>query len=550
MSYSGTGSGWGTYLNQVLLIHYGKYGRQMVRDWDQVLRTHFIKVPLDITRTIIAAIFILATFSYLPANAGSKYAGIVMDAKTGKVLYSHKANDIRYPASLTKMMTLYLMFEALEQGKITKKTRIRMSKYAASKPPSKLGIKPGRTLSAEQAIYALVTKSANDVATAVAEHLGDSERNFANRMTNRAKQLGMRRTKFRNASGLTAKGQVTTAKDMALLGIALREHYPKYYRYFSTRSFKYGKRKYGNHNRLLGRVKGVDGIKTGYTNLSGFNLVSSVQLNKRSIVAVVLGGKSGKSRNAQMQKLIARHLKKATRRPKRKSLIAKINAPRSSNAFSNTQLAGAVISPERVPIPVPRQQYSDPVRARIEQAHLAKIAYPTREVGMSENGQDSIRSKLLEIGNSQTQVPQQNPVVNSRATVTANVVPQIGLVSAELNSTKSRLPTPSVPKPEPAAPLVTGSIKSQGRPGGWHVQIAAVPDQSKALSLLSNVRKKMPALKNSRKFGNLRDYLEPVVKNGQILYRARFAGFHNKYTARSACKAMKKRKISCLAIKG
>ncbi len=145
-----------------------------------------------------------------------------MDAKTGKILYSHKANNTRYPASLTKMMTLYLVFEALDQGTITKKTRIRISKYAASKPPSKLGIKPGRTLSAEQAIYSLVTKSANDVATAIAEHMGGSERNFAARMTKRARQLGMRRTTFRNASGLTAKGQVTTAKDMALLGVALR----------------------------------------------------------------------------------------------------------------------------------------------------------------------------------------------------------------------------------------------------------------------------------------------------------------------------------------
>ena len=131
-----------------------------------------------------------------------------------------------------------------------------MSKYAASRPPSKLGIKPGRTLSAQQAIYSLVTKSANDVATAIAEHLGGSESKFAQLMTKRARQLGMRRTTFRNASGLTAKGQVTTAKDMALLGIALREHFPKYYRYFSTRSFKYGKKKYGNHNRLLGRGKG------------------------------------------------------------------------------------------------------------------------------------------------------------------------------------------------------------------------------------------------------------------------------------------------------
>lgn len=516
----------------------------MVRDWDQVLRTHFYFTPHFIARAIIVACFSLAgTFSAInAAHAGPKYAGIVMDAKTGKVLYSHKATETRYPASLTKMMTLYLMFEAMEAGKLTNKTRIKMSRYAASKPPSKLGIKPGRSLSAKQAILALVTKSANDVATAVAEHLGGSEKNFAARMTNRARQLGMKRTTFRNASGLTAKGQSTTAKDMALLGLALREHYPTYYHYFTTRSFKYGKRKYGNHNRLLGKVKGVDGIKTGYTRQAGFNLVTSVQANKRAIVAVVMGGKSGKSRNAQMQSLISRYLKKATRRTKRRMLIASINNPR----IGNTRLALARTAPrlpKRGPVPVFRAQRNDPARLRIEQAHVTSVAYAASEQPLSRTNVDAIRTKLLAMRNTQAPIPLQNPVASTDKVVTASIRPEVPVGLAPMKTSARKA---SVVK----SGLAPQKVKKQSRPGGWHVQVGAVPGQSKALALLSKARKKMPGLANAKRYGALRDYLEPVVKNGETLYRARLAGFKSKKSARSACSAMKKRKISCLAIKG
>ncbi len=481
------------------------------------MRTRFICSPRFIARALltVCVLFSALSVSLTPLEAKPKYAGIVMDAKTGKVLYSHRSNNLSYPASLTKMMTLYLMFEALESGKLTKKTRIRMSKFAASKPPSKLGIKPGRSLSAEQAIYALVTKSANDVATAVAEHLGGSERNFAVRMTNRAKSLGMNRTTFKNASGLTAKGQITTAKDMALLGIALREHYPKYYRYFSTRSFKYGKRKYGNHNRLLGKVKGVDGIKTGYTRLSGFNLVTSVRVNKRDIVAVVMGGKSGKSRNAQMNSLISKYLRKATRRAKRQPLIAQI----SKSQFGNIVVASALKLPKRGPIPVFRQQNNDPARLRIEQAHIASIAFAPTPPAIAKRNVDAIRSKLLAMNSNNAPIPKQNPFGTDQIT-TASI------------PTSANMDSPNY------------------RPSGWQVQVGAVPTKVHALDLLSKARKKFPTLTKSSKYGNLRDYLQPVEKNGGTLYRARLAGFLSKDSARAACKAMKKRKIDCLAIKG
>lgn len=248
------------------------------------------------------------------AHANSKYAAFVYDANKGKVLFARNADSIRFPASLTKMMTLYMIFDAIDAGKISLSTRMRVSKRAASKVPSKLYLKAGSTIRVKDAILALVTKSANDVATTVAEHIGGSESNFARMMTRKARSIGMTRTTFKNASGLTNSGQRTTARDMARLGLSLRQSHPKSFRYFATRSFKYKGKTYGNHNRLLGRIGGVNGIKTGYTRASGFNLVTNVEKNGRHIVAVVMGGKSGRSRNAHMASLIKRHINKASRK--------------------------------------------------------------------------------------------------------------------------------------------------------------------------------------------------------------------------------------------
>ncbi|MHA1158743.1 MAG: D-alanyl-D-alanine carboxypeptidase family protein, partial [Alphaproteobacteria bacterium] len=258
------------------------------------------------------AVGLALTLGATPAMAASK-SSIVVDAKTGKTLHSRSADSKRYPASLTKMMTLYMLFEAIESGKTGLNSRIRFSARAAGQAPSKLGLKKGQTIRVKDAILALVTKSANDVATAVAEHVAGTESQFATRMTKRARALGMSNTTFRNASGLPNKAQVTTARDMALLGRALRDHYPQYFPYFNTPSFTYKGRRYGNHNKLLGRVSGVDGIKTGYTRASGFNLVTSVKKNGRYIVAVVIGGSTGKARDATMTGLVKKFLPKATR---------------------------------------------------------------------------------------------------------------------------------------------------------------------------------------------------------------------------------------------
>lgn len=245
--------------------------------------------------------------------ASDKYAAIVVDANTGRVLHRHDANELRYPASLTKMMTVYMMFEALESGFMTPETQIPVSAYAAARPPTKIGFRPGQSIDVRSAILALSVRSANDVATAVAEYMGGSEEKFAAMMTAKARELGMSSTTFRNAHGLPDSHQQTTAYDMARLAIALRRHFPHHYHYFSNREFTYAGNVIRGHNALLGKVDGVDGIKTGFIRASGFNLASSVTRGGRSIVAVVMGGENARSRNQHMEELIEAYLPRASR---------------------------------------------------------------------------------------------------------------------------------------------------------------------------------------------------------------------------------------------
>ncbi len=247
--------------------------------------------------------------SYSPPTAS-----IVVDGNTGAVLQAANADGLRHPASLTKIMTLYLLFERLESGKIRLDTPLRISEHAAEQSPTKLGVRPGQTLAVEDAIKAVVTKSANDAAVAIAENLGGDEPDFAKMMTAKAHALGMSHTTYVNASGLPDDDQITTAQDQALLGRAIQERFPRYYRYFSTEEFVYHGHAMRNHNHLLGVVGGVDGIKTGYTVASGFNLVTSVHREGRFIIAVVLGGRSAGERDAHMRELINTHIREASLR--------------------------------------------------------------------------------------------------------------------------------------------------------------------------------------------------------------------------------------------
>lgn len=266
------------------------------------------------------------------ASARQSPAAIVIDANTGATLHESAADGRRFPASLTKMMTLYLVFEQLRQRRLSLATPIRFSRRASSQQPSKLGLAPGETIAVRDAISALITKSANDVATAVAEHIAGTEAAFARRMTAKARELGMSRTIFRNASGLPDRLQVTTARDMARLGLALQDHFPKRYRMFAQRRFAFRGRRYKNHNRLLGRFPGTDGIKTGYTRASGFNVTTSVRRNGKHVVGVVIGQRTGRVRDAIMRKLLVKALAKASRRRTRRS------APRPPALVARPQL--------------------------------------------------------------------------------------------------------------------------------------------------------------------------------------------------------------------
>jgi D-alanyl-D-alanine carboxypeptidase len=250
-----------------------------------------------------------------------RYAGIVVEARTGQVLFAAQADEPRHPASLTKMMTLYLLFEAMREGRLTADTPIRFSSDAASQPPSKLGIPAGGAIAAETAVLALVTRSANDVAVAVAEHLAGSEDRFARVMTMRARQLGMTRTTFRNASGLPDWEQVTTARDMALLGRRLIADFPTQYRYFNTTHFAHGRRLIRNHNGMLLDYDGADGIKTGFINASGFNIVTSAQRDNVRLVTAVFGGTSWANRNRHAAELLDDGFERMGVRP-RPTLVA------------------------------------------------------------------------------------------------------------------------------------------------------------------------------------------------------------------------------------
>jgi len=240
------------------------------------------------------------------------FSSIVVDANSGNVLQATTADGLRHPASLTKIMTLYLLFERLEAGKIALEDELKVSEHASEQAPTKLGLKPGQTIEVEDAIKGLVTRSANDAAVTIAEAVGGSEENFAKLMTRKAHALGMSKTVYRNASGLPDDDQVTTARDQSILGRSIQERFPKYYRYFATNDFRFRGSVIRNHNHLLGSVEGVDGIKTGYTRASGFNLVTSIRRGNRHIVAVVMGGRSASSRDGVMRGLLAEHMDEAS----------------------------------------------------------------------------------------------------------------------------------------------------------------------------------------------------------------------------------------------
>ncbi|MDH7800819.1 MULTISPECIES: D-alanyl-D-alanine carboxypeptidase [unclassified Rhizobium] len=464
----------------------------------------------------LAAAFITAT-SVGTAQADPKYAGIVIDAKTGKVLYGEDPDGLRYPASLTKMMTLYLTFEALNSGRISLDSKVPVSANAAKEPPSKLGVRSGGSVTVEQAILALVTRSANDMATALGEYVGGSEDRFARMMTAKARALGMTRTTYRNANGLPNTAQMTTARDQARLGIALRQHFPQYYGYFSTRTFNFGKQVIGNHNRLVGTVRGVDGIKTGYTRAAGSNLATSAQIDGRSIVAVILGGRSSAARDATMRKLVATYLPQASRGGS-SNLIAQtrsmpVEEPVAVAVAATVPSVAVAATDSGLPHagPVPQTRYEDaPVTAFAGSS--SNPAVKAMEAATWQKGKDPIP---------------QVPVAPDRKLIT--------------NSTKlDNITTASTPASAPSTASV--SAKAEAPQGGWVIQIGASPDENSARGLLQNAQEKGGAALRSAK-----PFTVAFNRDGSQVYRARFGGFDGQNAAVNACNALKKKGVSCWA---
>jgi D-alanyl-D-alanine carboxypeptidase (penicillin-binding protein 5/6) len=263
------------------------------------------------SKLLIALSFCVAILSLsTTAQAGS--AQLLLDARTGEVLASENPDVLNHPASLTKMMSVYMVFDAIHAGRLSWDSPVPFSKYASSRPPTKLSVKAGDSITVREAVLGMIVKSANDAAAAIGEKIGGSEEAFAAMMTRKARSLGMMNTTFFNASGLPHDQQFTTARDMSTLAVALMRDFPKEYELFATKSFKFRGKTINGHNNLMYRYKGMDGIKTGYTNASGFNLVSAVEKDGRRVIGVVMGGRTAASRDKIMERLIDANIKKAS----------------------------------------------------------------------------------------------------------------------------------------------------------------------------------------------------------------------------------------------
>jgi D-alanyl-D-alanine carboxypeptidase len=497
-------------------------------------------------------------------------AAIVVDANSGSVLHNTSADSLRRPASLTKIMTLYLLFEQLEAGKLRLDTRLEVSEHASQQAPSKLGLRPGQTISVEEAIRALVTKSANDAAVVVAEALGGDEETFARMMTRKARALGMSRTVYANASGLPDEDQLTTARDQATLGRAIQDRFPRQYRYFSTPVFVFHGRAMRNHNKLLGRVEGVDGIKTGYTRASGFNLVSSVRRGHRHIVAVVMGGSSGGARDARMRMLIEQQIASAsTQRTVAKieeaTEVAAISAkapdrqvqpqPVPQARYTRADAMGPVQVPPaaepEAPAPAASQTFAPQAASVLSRQPKPGTAEPINPI--------KVKTITVKAGNVQTAtlVPLTGPAPQAtvapphfaKSAVMLEPVPPPGARPGVLGVLPAEAPQAAPAKPAThefaSVPVTTASM--QARPsyprGPWIIQVGAFPKETEAQERLREAQSLARNL-----VAKAEPFTERVTKGSQELYRARFAGF-DQDAAEAACKYFKRNDIACMAIK-
>ena len=462
--------------------------------------------------------------------ADPRAASMVIDANTGAVLHNKGGDELVYPASLTKMMTLYMTFELIELGRLNYDSKIKMTQEGADAAPSKLDLDAGEELSVIDAIKALVTKSANDVAIALAMHIGGTEANFARLMTRKARELGMQNTTFRNASGLPDPEQKTTARDMITLGLRLQDDFPRHYRLFSTRTFSFRGKTYRNHNSLLTRYQGTDGIKTGYTRASGFNLVSSVRRDGKHVVAAVFGGDTARERNARMQSLLSSALAKASRQVTRKpALVAR--APQPAVAKPPVRVAEAADT-----APPPPQAAAPPPSARERDAAIAVAKVRSVRIGSDPS---TARVERVEVAPSAAQ-----PVFAVAGAGSAPAFPRFVPETGALKPSTLQAQAAALEQVEPAPAPVPAprQVAARSAPGGpFEIQIGAYGDSAEAERRMTAARERA---------GGLLDAYRGVaipVQNGK-LYRARFRGF-DATAANTACSRLKSMQIDCFVTK-
>lgn len=451
--------------------------------------------------------------------AAAPYAALVMDARSGEVLHARNADTRLHPASLTKMMTLYIVFEAVENGEIGLDTPVRISKRAASEPPSKLGLRAGSKIKLRYLIRAAAVKSANDASTALAEAIEGSEAAFARRMNRTAKALGMTRTTFKNAHGLTEKGHLSTARDMTILGRHLFYDYPEYYNLFSRITADAGIAKvYHTNRKLLNSYRGADGIKTGYTRAAGFNLTASAERGGERIIATVFGGRSTASRNAKVAELLDLGFRRAPTR-------VAVNRP-SKPPYLGKAGRGA-----------PEQSVPDAVGKTVRLASAAAVRKSLRP--QLRPGQTAVAAATPDVGNKKdiekallaaaqtitpeaktAKVPAQTPKARPKDLVLASVDPSVK----------------SEPAGDPVQQVVTRISTSGGR--HWGINVGRYPSQYKAQKvLLKTALNEMETLDGS---------LRKVVKRSTG-FDANFMGM-TRETADLACRRLQAKQITCFMI--
>lgn len=435
----------------------------------------------------------------------ARYAAIVVDAESGEVLFARHADSRRYPASITKVMTLYLAFEALAEGKIKLDDVITVSPHAASQPPSKLGLAAGQTITVDDAMRATSVRSSNDMAMALAEHISGSEERFAAQMTLKARELGMTQTRYVNPNGLPDARQLTSARDLAILARAVMRDYPQYYRYFGLRDWAYNGRDYRNTNGLLRDGEGYDGMKTGYTNASGYNLAASAVRDGRRIVTIVLGGRSTASRNAHVAAL----------------MDTGFEVERARSRGETIQVAQTFFEARGFGID---QDSNGPIE-------YAAAAGEDDNAGAGSSAPPASGVAYAALPAPPPPVARMTPPPSELAAASERPAD----VTAILNGGSTVAPPPRA-RPPARPPAREPAREPAGR---WAVQVGAFRDEAVARNWLTEV---------NRRFRSQFTAAERTVQNASGWYRSRFTGM-TEQGARSACAALEERRVTCLVVR-